>query len=59
MKALVKKKNEVGLWLDDVPVPKGGINDIFIEILQTGICGADQAADQTRSEKTEIAEKAF
>src|SRR6202050_3035807 len=41
MKALVKKKNEVGLWLDDVPVPEIGINDVLIEILRTGICGTD------------------
>jgi threonine 3-dehydrogenase len=41
MKALVKKKNEVGLWLDDVPIPAIGINDVLIEILRTGICGTD------------------
>jgi threonine 3-dehydrogenase len=41
MKALVKKKSEPGLWLDDVPVPQVGINDVLIEILRTGICGTD------------------
>lgn len=41
MKALVKKKAEVGLWLDEVPVPKIGINDVFVQILRTGICGTD------------------
>src|SRR6201996_7598137 len=41
MKALVKKKREVGLWLDEVPVPTIGINDVLIEILRTGICGTD------------------
>lgn len=41
MKALVKKKKEVGLWLDEVPVPTIGINDVLIEILRTGICGTD------------------
>lgn len=41
MKALVKKKAEVGLWLDDVPIPQYGINDVLIKILRTGICGTD------------------
>ncbi len=41
MKALVKKKREEGLWLDEVPVPEIGINDVMIEILRTGICGTD------------------
>ena len=41
MKALVKKHREVGLWLDEVPVPQIGINDVLIEILRTGICGTD------------------
>ena len=41
MKALVKKKREVGLWLDDVPMPTIGINDVLIKVLRTGICGTD------------------
>jgi threonine 3-dehydrogenase len=41
MKALVKNKAEVGLWLDDVPLPEVGINDVLIEVLRTGICGTD------------------
>ena len=41
MKALVKKHSEPGLWLDDIPVPKIGINDVLIEVLRTGICGTD------------------
>ena len=41
MKALVKKHREVGLWLDEVPVPQVGINDVLIEVLRTGICGTD------------------
>src|SRR5438874_4217358 len=41
MKALVKKQNEPGLWLDEVPVPRIGINDVLIEVLRTGICGTD------------------
>ncbi|MEN6627309.1 MAG: L-threonine 3-dehydrogenase [Candidatus Sumerlaeia bacterium] len=41
MKALVKSKPETGLWLEDVPVPKVGINDVLIKILKTAICGTD------------------
>lgn len=41
MKALVKSKAEVGLWLEDVPVPEIGINDVLIKILKTSICGTD------------------
>src|SRR4051794_38508809 len=41
MKALVKKQAELGLWLDDVPVPQIGINDVLIQVLRTGICGTD------------------
>jgi threonine 3-dehydrogenase len=41
MKALVKKKSTPGLWLDEIPVPEIGINDVLIEVLRTGICGTD------------------
>src|SRR5579859_1549497 len=41
MKALVKKKAEPGLWLDDVPEPKIGLNDVLIQVDRTGICGTD------------------
>jgi threonine 3-dehydrogenase len=41
MKALVKKQSGPGLWLDDVPEPKIGINDVLIRIHRTGICGTD------------------
>ena len=41
MQALVKKKAEEGLWLDEVPVPGIGINDVLIRVLRTGICGTD------------------
>jgi threonine 3-dehydrogenase len=41
MKALVKKKREPGLWLEEVPVPEVGLNDVLIEVLRTGICGTD------------------
>ncbi|HVC83090.1 MAG TPA: L-threonine 3-dehydrogenase [Chloroflexota bacterium] len=41
MKALVKRKQEPGLWLEDVPEPTIGINDLLIRVLRTGICGTD------------------
>jgi len=41
MKALMKAKPEPGLWLQDVPVPEIGINDVLIKIQKTSICGTD------------------
>jgi len=41
MKALVKSKREPGLWLQDVPEPAIGINDVLIRVRRAGICGTD------------------
>jgi len=41
MKALVKSKHEPGLWLEDIPKPTIGINDVLIRVRRTGICGTD------------------
>lgn len=41
MKALVKKYPREGLWLDEVPIPQPGINDVLIRIHKTSICGTD------------------
>jgi threonine 3-dehydrogenase len=41
MKALVKSKAEPGLWLEDVPVPEYGINDVLIHVDRASICGTD------------------
>lgn len=41
MKALVKKERQPGLWLEDVPRPDVGINDVLIRVDRTGICGTD------------------
>lgn len=41
MKALVKKKAEPGLWMEDVPVPEMGNNDLLVKIEKTAICGTD------------------
>lgn len=41
MKALVKAKAEQGLWLDDVPVPEIGPNDVLVAVRRTAVCGTD------------------
>ena len=41
MLALVKREAKPGLWIEEVPVPKIGINDVLIKVLRTGICGTD------------------
>src|SRR6476659_8024396 len=41
MKALVKSKREPGLWLEKVPEPTIGINDVLIQVRRAGICGTD------------------
>lgn len=41
MKALVKSRAERGLWLEDVPKPTVGTNDVLIKVEYTGICGTD------------------
>src|SRR5580692_1663299 len=41
MKALVKSKREPGLWLEDIPKPTIGINDVLIRVRRAGICGTD------------------
>jgi threonine 3-dehydrogenase len=41
MKALVKSKPEPGLWMEDVPVPEVGKDDVLIKIHKAAICGTD------------------
>jgi len=41
MKALVKSKPERGLWMEEVEIPKVGINDILIKVKKSAICGTD------------------
>tara|TARA_B100000579_G_scaffold128119_1_gene103316 strand:- start:1950 stop:2972 length:1023 start_codon:yes stop_codon:yes gene_type:complete len=41
MKALVKKSPEAGIWMEDVPVPNCGTNDVKIKISHTALCGTD------------------
>ncbi|MDH3646123.1 MAG: L-threonine 3-dehydrogenase [Gammaproteobacteria bacterium] len=41
MKALVKKSAEPGIWMEEVPVPKVGHNDVLIRVAKAAICGTD------------------
>jgi len=41
MKALVKAEAKEGLWLQDIPVPEVGKNDVRIRIAKSSICGTD------------------
>ena len=41
MKALVKSRREPGLWMEDIPVPEIGPNDVLIRIHTSAICGTD------------------
>ena len=41
MKALVKKSPEVGLWMEDVPMPTVDDNDLLFKVKKTAICGTD------------------
>jgi threonine 3-dehydrogenase len=41
MKALVKSRPGKGIWMEEVPVPSIGVNDVLIKIKKTSICGTD------------------
>jgi threonine 3-dehydrogenase len=41
MKALVKSRREPGLWLEEVPTPEIGINDVLVRVHRASICGTD------------------
>ena len=41
MKALVKAAPEQGLWLQMVPVPEPGPNEVLIKVCKSAICGTD------------------
>ena len=41
MKALVKAKAQEGIWMEDVPKPEFGHNDLLIRVKKTAICGTD------------------
>jgi len=41
VRALVKAKAEPGIWMQDVPVPEIGPNDVLIKVRKASICGTD------------------
>ncbi len=41
MKSLVKAKRAPGIWMEDIPVPTFGVNDVLIKVEKTAICGTD------------------
>ena len=41
MKALVKRHAKEGIWLEDMPEPTVGNNDVLVKIHKTAICGTD------------------
>ena len=41
MKALVKRKADRGLWMEEAPIPEIGPNDLLVRITKTAICGTD------------------
>ncbi|HOP58601.1 MAG TPA: L-threonine 3-dehydrogenase [Bacteroidales bacterium] len=41
MKALVKARPERGLWMQEVPIPEPGLNDVIIKVKKSSICGTD------------------
>ena len=41
MKVLKKSKRDVGLWLEEAPIPEVGPFDVLIKIKKTAICGTD------------------
>ncbi len=41
MKALVKKYPKEGIWMEEVNIPKMGVNDVMVKIKKTAICGTD------------------
>ena len=41
MKALVKAKRERGIWMQDIPKPTVGHNDVLIRVNRSAICGTD------------------
>jgi threonine 3-dehydrogenase len=41
MKALVKRRAEPGIWMEEVPVPEVGPNEVLIKVGKTAICGTD------------------
>jgi len=41
MKALVKRYPDYGIWMEEVPMPVVGVNDVLIKVKKAAICGTD------------------
>jgi threonine 3-dehydrogenase len=41
MRALVKRHRKPGLWMEELPIPEIGPDDVLIRIKKTAICGTD------------------
>ncbi len=41
MKALVKRRAEPGIWMEDVPMPSVSTNEVLVKVDKTAICGTD------------------
>lgn len=41
MKALVKRKPEPGIWMEEIPIPEVGPGDVLIRVDRAAICGTD------------------
>lgn len=41
MKALVKRDAAKGIWMEQVPIPEIGPNEVLIRLEKTAICGTD------------------
>ena len=41
MRALVKRESGRGIWMENVPIPEAGTNEVMIKVEKTAICGTD------------------
>ena len=41
MRALVKARPEPGLWMEEVPVPEPGPDEVLVRVHKAAICGTD------------------
>ena len=41
MKVLAKSKPELGLWMEERPIPECGPRDVLVKVHKTAICGTD------------------
>ena len=41
MRAIVKKLPQAGLWMEEVPIPSFGDDEVLIQTRKSSICGTD------------------